>query len=58
MRSASSSQRRVISSWFDGDIAARDCLLRYERDGHPLAVASIHREVESLKAELAIEGAG
>jgi apoptosis-inducing factor 3 len=47
-----------MSSWFDGDIAAKDCLLRYERDGHPLAVASIHRDAESLKAELAIEGAG
>jgi apoptosis-inducing factor 3 len=40
----------------DGDIAAEDCLLRYERDGHPLAVASIHRDVESLQAELAMEG--
>jgi NADPH-dependent 2,4-dienoyl-CoA reductase/sulfur reductase-like enzyme/nitrite reductase/ring-hydroxylating ferredoxin subunit len=42
----------------DGDIAARDCLLRYERNGHPLAVASIHRDVESLKAELAMESDG
>jgi NADPH-dependent 2,4-dienoyl-CoA reductase/sulfur reductase-like enzyme/nitrite reductase/ring-hydroxylating ferredoxin subunit len=42
----------------DGDIAAKDCLLRYERDGHPLAVASIHRDVESLQAELAMEGMG
>jgi NADPH-dependent 2,4-dienoyl-CoA reductase/sulfur reductase-like enzyme/nitrite reductase/ring-hydroxylating ferredoxin subunit len=42
----------------DGDIAARDCLLRYERAGHPLAVASIHRDVESLQAEAAMEGAG
>src|SRR5215468_1163057 len=32
----------------DGDIAAEDCLLRYERGGHPVAVASIHRDVESL----------
>jgi NADPH-dependent 2,4-dienoyl-CoA reductase/sulfur reductase-like enzyme/nitrite reductase/ring-hydroxylating ferredoxin subunit len=39
----------------DGDIAAKDCLLRYERDGHALAVASIHRDVESLQAELAME---
>jgi hypothetical protein len=38
------------------DIAAKDCLLRYQRDVHPLAVASIHRDVESRKAELAIEG--
>jgi NADPH-dependent 2,4-dienoyl-CoA reductase/sulfur reductase-like enzyme/nitrite reductase/ring-hydroxylating ferredoxin subunit len=42
----------------DGDIAAKDCLLRYERDGHPLAVASIHRDVESLRAEVAMEGTG
>jgi NADPH-dependent 2,4-dienoyl-CoA reductase/sulfur reductase-like enzyme/nitrite reductase/ring-hydroxylating ferredoxin subunit len=42
----------------DGDIAAKDCLLRYERDGHPLAVASIHRDVESLQAEVAMEGMG
>jgi hypothetical protein len=37
---------------------ARDGLLRYERDGQPLAVVSIHRDVGSLKAELAIEGGG
>jgi hypothetical protein len=36
----------------DGDVAARNCVLRYEREGHPLAVASIHRDVEILKAEL------
>jgi NADPH-dependent 2,4-dienoyl-CoA reductase/sulfur reductase-like enzyme/nitrite reductase/ring-hydroxylating ferredoxin subunit len=42
----------------DGDIAAEDCLLRYERDGRPLAVASIRRDVESLQAELAMEGMG
>jgi apoptosis-inducing factor 3 len=42
----------------DGDIAAGNCLLRYERDGHPLAVASIHRDTESLQAEAAMERAG
>jgi NADPH-dependent 2,4-dienoyl-CoA reductase/sulfur reductase-like enzyme/nitrite reductase/ring-hydroxylating ferredoxin subunit len=42
----------------EGDIAARDCLLRYERGGNPLAVASIHRDVESLQAELAMEQTG
>ncbi len=42
----------------DCDIAARDCLLRYERHGLPLAVASVHPDVDSLKAELAIEEAG
>jgi apoptosis-inducing factor 3 len=40
----------------DGDIAARDCLVRYRRNGRVLAVASIYRDVESLKAELAMEG--
>jgi NADPH-dependent 2,4-dienoyl-CoA reductase/sulfur reductase-like enzyme/nitrite reductase/ring-hydroxylating ferredoxin subunit len=39
----------------DGDIAARDCLLRYKRGGRVLAVASIFRDVESLTAELALE---
>jgi apoptosis-inducing factor 3 len=39
----------------EGDIAARDCLVRYERNGRVLAVASIYRDVESLKAELAME---
>jgi NADPH-dependent 2,4-dienoyl-CoA reductase/sulfur reductase-like enzyme/nitrite reductase/ring-hydroxylating ferredoxin subunit len=39
----------------DGDISARDCLLRYKLGGRVLAVASIYRDVESLKAELAME---
>jgi NADPH-dependent 2,4-dienoyl-CoA reductase/sulfur reductase-like enzyme/nitrite reductase/ring-hydroxylating ferredoxin subunit len=39
----------------DGNIAARDCLLRYKRNGRVLAVASIYRDVESLKAEAAME---
>jgi NADPH-dependent 2,4-dienoyl-CoA reductase/sulfur reductase-like enzyme/nitrite reductase/ring-hydroxylating ferredoxin subunit len=39
----------------DGDIAARDCLVRYRHNGRVLAVASIFRDVESLKAELAME---
>jgi hypothetical protein len=29
--------------------------VRYKRDGRRLAVASIHRDVEGLKAELAME---
>ena len=40
----------------DGDIAARDCMVRYKRDGRPLAVASIYRDVESLIAEVRMEG--
>lgn len=39
----------------DGDIGARDCLLRYKRKGRVLAVASIYRDVENLQAELAME---
>jgi hypothetical protein len=34
---------------------AKDCLLRYKRNGRVLAVASIYRDVESLKAEVAME---
>ena len=39
----------------DGNIAARDCLLQYKSGGRVLAVASIYRDVASLKAELAME---
>jgi redox-regulated HSP33 family molecular chaperone len=39
----------------DGDIAARDCLVRFERNGQVLAVASMYRDVEDLQAELAME---
>ena len=39
----------------EGDIDARDCLLRYKRDGRVLAVASIFRDIENLQAELAME---
>ena len=42
----------------EGDIAARDCLLRFRREGRTLAVASIFRDVESLEAELAMERGG
>ena len=39
----------------DGDIEAKDCLLKYKRNGRVLAVASIFRDIESLKAELSME---
>jgi len=42
----------------DGDIAARDCAVRYKRNGRVLAVATIYRDVESLTAELQMETAG
>jgi NADPH-dependent 2,4-dienoyl-CoA reductase/sulfur reductase-like enzyme/nitrite reductase/ring-hydroxylating ferredoxin subunit len=38
----------------EGDIASRDCLVRYRRDGKVLAVASIFRDVDNLKAEAAM----
>ena len=39
----------------DGNIAGRDCLLKYKSGGRVLAVASIYRDLDSLKAELAME---
>lgn len=39
----------------DGDIKAKDCLLKYKRKGQVLAVASIFRDLASLQAELEIE---
>ena len=39
----------------DGGIDAKDCLVRYKRNGRVLAVASIFRDVASLDAELAME---
>ena len=39
----------------EGDIQAKDCLLKYKKEGRVLAVASIFRDLDSLKAELAME---
>ena len=39
----------------DGDVMTKDCLLRYKRNGRVMAAASIHRDVESLKAEVVLE---
>jgi hypothetical protein len=39
----------------EGDIAKRDCVLRYKLAGRVLAVASIYRDLDSLAAELAME---
>jgi NADPH-dependent 2,4-dienoyl-CoA reductase/sulfur reductase-like enzyme len=41
----------------DGDLAAKDCVVRYRRKGRLLAVASVHRDLDSLMAELALERA-
>jgi NADPH-dependent 2,4-dienoyl-CoA reductase/sulfur reductase-like enzyme len=40
----------------DGDIGARDCAVRFRREGRVLAVATIYRDRESLEAELQLEG--
>jgi NADPH-dependent 2,4-dienoyl-CoA reductase/sulfur reductase-like enzyme len=39
----------------DGDVVAKDCVVRYKRDGRVLAVASIYRDLASLQAEVALE---
>jgi NADPH-dependent 2,4-dienoyl-CoA reductase/sulfur reductase-like enzyme len=39
----------------EGDIAGKDCLLRFKTRGRTLAVASIFRDLASLQAELAME---
>lgn len=41
----------------DGDVHARNCVVRYRSRGRTFAVASINRDLESLKAELALERA-
>jgi NADPH-dependent 2,4-dienoyl-CoA reductase/sulfur reductase-like enzyme len=42
----------------EGDIAKKDCLVRFKREGRTLAVASIFRDVESLQAEADMEKVG
>jgi len=42
----------------DGDIASKDCLLRYKVKGRTLAVSSIFRDVASLQAEVEMERQG
>jgi NADPH-dependent 2,4-dienoyl-CoA reductase/sulfur reductase-like enzyme/nitrite reductase/ring-hydroxylating ferredoxin subunit len=39
----------------EGDIAGKDCLVRFKRNGRTLAVATIFRDAESLEAQLAME---
>jgi apoptosis-inducing factor 3 len=39
----------------EGDVHARDCVVRYRKGGKIRAVASIHRDVDSLAAEIAME---
>jgi hypothetical protein len=39
----------------DGRVEARDCRVTYRRAGRVLAVATIGRDAESLRAEVALE---
>jgi NADPH-dependent 2,4-dienoyl-CoA reductase/sulfur reductase-like enzyme/nitrite reductase/ring-hydroxylating ferredoxin subunit len=39
----------------EGSISGKDCLLKYRKDGRVLAVASIYRDLDNLKAELEME---
>jgi NADPH-dependent 2,4-dienoyl-CoA reductase/sulfur reductase-like enzyme/nitrite reductase/ring-hydroxylating ferredoxin subunit len=39
----------------EGDIASKDCVVRYRQKGRTLAIASIYRDVDSLKAEVEME---
>jgi len=41
----------------EGSIEDRDCVVRYQRQGRTLAVASIYRDTASLQAELEMERA-
>ena len=41
----------------EGSIVARDCLVRYRQNGKTLALASIFRDLENLKEEVAMEHA-
>jgi len=41
----------------DGDIASRDCVVRYKQKGRVVAVASIYRDCDSLVEEVTMEEA-
>ena len=41
----------------DGSVADKDCVLRYRHNGRVLAVSSIYRDLDSLKAEVEMERA-
>jgi apoptosis-inducing factor 3 len=42
----------------DGTLAARDCTVTYRRNGRTLAVATLSRDLESLRAERDMESKG
>jgi NADPH-dependent 2,4-dienoyl-CoA reductase/sulfur reductase-like enzyme/nitrite reductase/ring-hydroxylating ferredoxin subunit len=39
----------------DGDIPAKDCVVRFKQEGRTRAIASIYRDRESLQAEISME---
>ncbi len=39
----------------EGDIASKNCLLRFQKAGRLLAVASISRDLDNLRAEMTME---
>ena len=39
----------------EGDLAARDCAVTYKKNGRRLAVATVSRDLQNLKAEAAME---
>jgi NADPH-dependent 2,4-dienoyl-CoA reductase/sulfur reductase-like enzyme/nitrite reductase/ring-hydroxylating ferredoxin subunit len=39
----------------EGDIIAKDCVVRFKQDGRTQAIASIYRDRESLQAEISME---
>ena len=41
----------------EGDIKKRDCLLRFQRGGKTLAVVTIYRDLDSLKATVEMDRA-
>ncbi len=42
----------------EGSLESRDCAVRYMQNGRTLAVATVFRDKESLRAEAAMEGGG
>ena len=40
----------------DGDVEKKDCTVRYQQNGRTMAVVTIFRDLESLKAEAEMEG--
>jgi NADPH-dependent 2,4-dienoyl-CoA reductase/sulfur reductase-like enzyme len=41
----------------EGDVASKDCLVRFQSGGRTLAIASVYRDLESLRTEAAMEDA-